>query len=522
MSRPTARVFVPRWVLVLGALAACGDPGADPPPDADAWQDVGPYDDPAEFPRDGCVPGGFADAAGRQAIYHLAVDAGGYTFPLVVRVDDLGGGGWGGVISGRDATHVRVSDDDLIVRWADDTGRVRAADLCARAGDGAIVAHYASCNPADPETNPGACFEGAAGGRALAPLDEPVAAGLALRGEFAGGPGAPWPVGITGDGLSVNVRVVDDVAYVARYHDGLRVVDVADPAAMVELAHVPVTYPEAAELWNDVKVVDGPGGTRYALMASNVDGVVVVDVTVPAEAAVVARFGTELDGEVSVHTLFVDGGRAYLANLAGLEIWDLAAPAAPVRLGGPWQPGGDGGYLHDLYVEGDRAYLNFWDLGMIIVDVSSPAALVEVGRFAGYGETTSHSSWVTQVGARRLAVHGDEQYGAHVHIVDVTEGSVDFGNALAEWQTRPEVSVHNVMAAGDRAFLAHYQDGVRVLDLSDPTRPREIAHFATWPGYDRRYGRSFYEGAVGIDLDTGRGRIYVADSHRGLLVLDLE
>ena len=85
--------------------------------------------------------------------------------------------------------------------------------------------------------------------------------------------------------------------------------------------------------------------------------------------------------------------------------------------------------------------------------------------------------------------------------------------------TRPEVSVHNVMASGDRAYVAYYQDGVRILDLSDPTDPTEIAHYQTWPGYDPRYGYSFFEGALGLDLDLDAGLVYVADSHRGLIVL---
>jgi hypothetical protein len=500
------------FALVL--LAGCGD-NLDAP--VDAWVDLGIFDEASEFGRDGCAPGGFDDAASLEAIYHLEVDADGYTFPLVVRVDDLDGA-WGGVVSGRDATQVRVDEDDVIVRWADDEGRLRAVDLCARDDGGAVVARYASCNPDE------ACVVMSARGVRLRAMDEPAADGLVLRGEFAGRAGAPWPVGFASDGITINVRVVDDVAYVARYQDGLRIVDVSDPTAMIELGHVAVTYPDYREIWNDLKIVDGTDGKRYALMASNLDGVVVVDVSSPADAAIVHRFGTEApqgDG-TPIHTLFVDGGRAYLANSArGLEIWDVAQPTTPTRLG-MYSVSGQGGYLHDLFVDGARAYLNYWNRGMIILDVSNPAAPVELRQFVGYGEHTSHSNWVTQVGDRRLAVHGDEQYGAHVHIVDVTEGSVDFGNAIAEWQTRPEVSVHNIMAEGDRAFLAHYQDGIRVLDLSSPTQPRQIAHFNTWTGYSRRHGYSFYEGALGIDLDTARGRIYVADSHRGLLVLDLE
>ena len=117
------------------------------------------------------------------------------------------------------------------------------------------------------------------------------------------------------------------------------------------------------------------------------------------------------------------------------------------------------------------------------------------------------------------AAHGDEEWGSHLRFVDVTEGSDSFTRQVGEWQTRPEVSAHNVMAAGTEVFAAYYQDGVRVIDISDPAAPRQTAWFNTWPGYDKAYGASFFEGAVGIDLDLAAGRIYVADSHRGLLIL---
>ncbi|MCA9673758.1 MAG: hypothetical protein KC464_01860, partial [Myxococcales bacterium] len=501
-------------------LAGCGDDGAAADAGADALVDLGAFDSPDDFPRDGCESGAFAGlaAADVEGIYHLQIDLEGYVYATAARVDDLGGGAAGGVISGHDATRVLVGADDVLIRWADEVGGIRALDLCARDPDGTVRGHYARCTASG-------CYQGTAAGKAVVRLPEPETAGMTLRGEFAGPPGAPWPVDFGATGVSVNVRVLGDVAYVARYQDGLRIVDVADPTAMVELGHVPLEYADAGEIWNDVKVTE-VAGRRYALMASNLVGVVVVDVTDPAAATIVAHLGTRpAPGEpINVHTLFLDGGKAYLANTSlGLEIWDLADPTAPVKLGGFTHPGATPfSYLHDLYVAGDRAYLNYWDLGMAIVDVADPAATALVGSFADYGQTTSHSCWVTQVGPRRIAVHGDEQWDAHVHIVDVTEGTVAFGNGIGEWRTRPEVSVHNIMAVGDRAYMAHYQDGVRVLDLSDPTAPREVAHFDTWPGYDRGYGYSFYEGAIGIDLDTDRGLIYVADSHRGLLVLHLE
>jgi hypothetical protein len=78
------------------------------------------------------------------------------------------------------------------------------------------------------------------------------------------------------------------------------------------------------------------------------------------------------------------------------------------------------------------------------------------------------------------------------------------------------------MAVGERALVTYYQDGLRVLDLADPTAPVEIAHYASWPGTGDAYGRDFYEGAVGVDHDAERGLVLLADSHRGLIVLRLD
>jgi hypothetical protein len=78
------------------------------------------------------------------------------------------------------------------------------------------------------------------------------------------------------------------------------------------------------------------------------------------------------------------------------------------------------------------------------------------------------------------------------------------------------------MALGEEALVTYYQDGLRVLDLSDPTAPVETAHFQTWPGPEPGYGRMFYEGALGVDYDSDRDLVLLADTHRGLLVLSLD
>ena len=105
--------------------------------------------------------------------------------------------------------------------------------------------------------------------------------------------------------------------------------------------------------------------------------------------------------------------------------------------------------------------------------------------------------------------------GAFLRVLDGDPASESFLGELGRYQSRPEVGIHNFELIGDRAYIAYYQDGVRVVDLSDPTRPREVAHYNTWDPETASSGP--FSGALGIRVVDGL--IYVADSERGLLIL---
>lgn len=491
--------------VLLGCLAACGDDGGLTALDAgpDTPPPTGLFDSPDDFDRAGCVPGSLG-SLDPQGIYHLQILFEGQRSTTAARFDVLGGGAFGGVLNGRDATSGLATADDLFLRRADET-TVRALDLCARDPDGLLSGQYVFCNDQG-------CVFGQVTAAKVERLPEPEGGGLALLGEHGG-------AGTWGPGLTVNVRVLDGRAYLARYQDGLRILDVSDPANISELGHGPVESADGNEIYNDVKLAVR-GDRTFAFMGSNRAGAVVWEVTDPSAPRIVAHLGTAPGNNrpPNVHTLFLDGTLAFLANTGlGLEIWDVLNPETPARLSILPPPPGDDAFLHDLYVADGRAYLNSWGGGMVIANVTDPLQPRRLGVFADYGETSSHSSWVTTVGARRIAAHGDEQWGSHLRLVDVTEPGA--AQQVGEWQTRPEVSIHNVMAFGTTVYAAHYQDGVRLIDIADPAAPRQVAWWNTWPGHDPRYGYSFFEGAVGLDVDLAARRIYVADSHRGLLVL---
>lgn len=334
----------------------------------------------------------------------------------------------------------------------------------------------------------------------FAPKDEP-AVGLTLAGELPTRP----------DGTPIeayNLVLLDDLAYIAGPW-GLDIVDVANPATPTHVGYLDGFY-------NDVKVVRGAGRT-VAFMSSLVDeNTVGIDVTDPA-APVIATEAPEFS-----HSVFVreDGPRTllYLATYTHeVPVYDVTRPLQPARLGAVPVTGDSDG-VHDLFAgDDDMLYVNFTTGGFVALDVAGGLdAPVERGRIP---TPYSHASWAATVNGRRLVIHGDEGMtpdgGALLRILDGDPASPTFLQELSRYRTRPEVGIHNILIAGNKAYIAYYHDGVRVVDLTDPTRPVEVAHYNTWDA-ELSPGAPF-EGALGLRYRDGL--IYVADNLRGLLIL---
>jgi hypothetical protein len=119
------------------------------------------------------------------------------------------------------------------------------------------------------------------------------------------------------------------------------------------------------------------------------------------------------------------------------------------------------------------------------------------------------------VGGRKIVLHGDEGYDSPLEIIDDDPASQSYMEKIGELVLRKEVSIHNFRVIGDKAYVAHYQDGVRVVDLSDPTSPTQVAYFNTWSPETAPGG--LLEGTV--DLEVDGDLVYVAETPRGLLIL---
>lgn len=168
-------------------------------------------------------------------------------------------------------------------------------------------------------------------------------------------------------------RVYGNIAYVLDGWKGVTVYDMTNPERPVELANVPIQLPkdiyepDPPPIWLEVQ--DG-----YAYVSNSSDGLRVIDVHEPAKAKAVGHL--PLPGYS--YTVAVRGNRAYMANLAlGLAVIDISDPVHPLLMHSIATPGN----AYDIILRATRGYLADGASGMMILDFTDPDHPAPMGYF---------------------------------------------------------------------------------------------------------------------------------------------
>ncbi|HET9451698.1 MAG TPA: hypothetical protein VFO83_12475 [Aggregicoccus sp.] len=337
----------------------------------------------------------------------------------------------------------------------------------------------------------------------------------------------------------VDVYVTKGHAYVVSVYSGLHVFDVRDPAHPVLTARAEYFRRNDAGGWiaaggeHDLygRYWNGVWAKGDALYVATSDrGVRVFDISDAAHP----RFVRDLSAPptactsgctTGIHTVFVDGDRLYAMKTdptPEVLIYDVTRPLEPVQVNtfSTFEGVTQASYIHDAFAFEGRLYANYWDVGLVLADVRdvSEPRIKEWSRYT-YPNAKSHAVAVGRIKDRVIAFEGGEQWGAHLRVLDVTDTKNI--QRIGEYKLDPHVSIHNLQLQGERLYVAYYQHGVRVLDVSNPEDPEEVGSFGTWRESDVTNGYSFYEGAIGIRVN-GDGYIYAIDRARGLLILKEE
>lgn len=259
--------------------------------------------------------------------------------------------------------------------------------------------------------------------------------------------------------------------------------DVTDPANPVRTDSMQVD----ARTVNDVKV-DAERGicviTREG--ASNrKNGLVVLDCGNPRDVQILSRFDEGLFG--GVHNVFIWNQHVFAINAGTrFDIISIEDPRNPKRVSF-FELDTPGHGIHDVWVVDGVAYASQWHDGVILVDVGggkkggSLANPVYISSYK-YPIGATHSAFPYESPTGKFYVFvGDEQFpyglnpddasqaeaGGYIHIVDFSD--IDNPEEVARYQV-PEAGPHNFWIQNDTLYVAYYNAGLRVVDVSGELR----------------------------------------------------
>jgi len=175
-----------------------------------------------------------------------------------------------------------------------------------------------------------------------------------------------------------DIAVSGDRMYVAASDAGLRIADITDPTAPVEIGALDTSNAWRLEPVGDVVyVVKAIANQPYELYA--------VDVSDPAAPV---QLGT-MQFPGLVWDLIADGDHLYVAGHDdGVRIVDISTPGAPVGVGAYSLPS-----VTELDIQDGLLYVASHtnpDGGLYILDLTDPVALTEVGRYQAPGFAVFH------------------------------------------------------------------------------------------------------------------------------------
>jgi hypothetical protein len=331
---------------------------------------------------------------------------------------------------------------------------------------------------------------------------EAEASQLKLESELALSDGA----------VAMDLFVANGYAYVTALANGLFVFDVKDPAAPKQVFAVS----SKGDVWRQVWVKD-----QTLFIASESEGILVYDVSNPAVAPKRLKALPGSGSVISVWGLHVDQDRLYAVSpvpRAEVLIYDVKTPASPTLLSRYVVEDSvpeSGESPVEAAALGDWLYIGHWRYGLAAVNVntlSTPEP--EVGHFA-YDNATSRSVAVGSVGDRTVVFESSEGWGSSVRALDVTDPNNI--KELSRFTLRPESTVSGLTLVGTKLYVAHNQDGLRVLDVSNPNTLRQTGWYNSWRETDPGRGRFFLDGLGDVKV-PGDGFIYATDTSRGLLI----
>lgn len=300
--------------------------------------------------------------------------------------------------------------------------------------------------------------------------------------------------------------------FTARRPGGVHVVDISTPAAP---RHVSFHASTGNSIWQEVHSYRK---TAYKVSQENSDGLQIIDLTPLDQGRPPVEIKKTTEFFKVAHTLYVDTtvtpARLFVAyeNTDGIMIFTLENPQAPKLVKSIV------GECHDMFARGNRLYASNQRRSVVtiynITDVLNP---VRIGTIdfnvvspskGEPGRGISHNTWPSD--DNKVLFTTEETAGTTVKAFNITNPATPV--LLGTYVGVRNIIAHNVYLKGSLMFVAHYTAGIRVVDVSDPTKMTEIAF------HRPSTSTAEYGGTWGVYPWFRSGNIIHGDDVQGLFV----
>ncbi|NHJ49371.1 MAG: hypothetical protein FK733_16395 [Asgard group archaeon] len=279
---------------------------------------------------------------------------------------------------------------------------------------------------------------------------------------------------------SYDVVVVDEIAYLADGDDGLKILNISDLTAPVEIG-VHDDGGEATGLFVSGDIV---------FLADGTDGLEIINVSDPTSPV---EIGQQTHGTVT--NVFVDEENGWITSDGWLALWDISdlSDPDPMLYGMPSTQAA-GVHVYDGY-----AYVAEGTSGLRIYDGNHTEAWISVISTFYDSSGSTYDVFVDD----DIAYVADGYDGLEMLDVSNPSAPVEIG------QYTDGFAATGVFVNDGFAYVAKGLDGLGIIDVSNPSSPFEVGNYTSLSECNRTFALS------GIS-----NYIFAADIHNGLEIIE--